>query len=605
MDNIFTIVKRAEKNLLHGKPIKIGKYAEHDHVEKISTIDAYLNSQHISGKTDSLDREKPFFNISLMAAYVWYKTTDIDRKHIRFTPGNSKQRLKALIATIKLRLWMNKKNFGAWLNQWGWTLSVYGSAVSKFVEKDGKLIPSVIAWDRMICDPIDFNNNVQVEKLYFTPAQLRQQGYNEDAVEEAIEKFQMARTDISGHQVDIKNEYVGIYEVHGNLPLSVLKRTKGEEYTEEDETTYIQQMHVLFMDHNKRDKKNYEVCLYSGKEEKSPYYLSHLIEQDGRTLSIGAFETLFDAQWMTNHSVKQVKDQLDLASKQVTQTADPNFLGRNVLTEVETGSILIHEEGRPLTQVNLQSHDIPQILGYLDQWKSLGKEASGSVDSLTGATLPSGTPYRLGMMLNQEARGLFDMMRQNKGLHLEEILRTYIIPHFKKTLKNTKEIIAILDGEELEEFDELSLPARLHQELLAGLSVGIPSTEDLMMAVDEQKKGNLRMLIPSDNKNMTWKEYFKDLDMSALEVEITGENRDKQSILITLDTLLQRMMSAPEMFSPEDVRKVFNKILDETGAMSPLQLNALPSQGTGGQPPQQQQSPMDMAVGGAGMVGAF
>ncbi len=597
MDNIFSIVKRAEKNLVNGQPIKIGKYATHSHVEKISTIDAYLNSQHISGKTDSLGREKPFFNISLMAAYVWYKTTDIDRKNIKFTPGNSKQRLKALIATIKLRLWMNKKNFGAWLNKWGWTLAVYGSAVAKFVEKDGKLIPSVISWDRMICDPIDFNNNVQVEKLYFTPAQLRQQGYDEDAVEEAIEKFQMAREDISGQKVDVRNEYIGIYEAHGNLPLSILKKSKGEENTEDDETEYVQQMHVIFMCTNKKNEKNFEVCLYSGKEDKSPYYLSHLIEQDGRTLSIGAFETLFDAQWMTNHSAKQVKDQLDLASKLVTQTADPNFLGRNVLTEVDTGSVLIHQENSPLTQVNLQSHDIQQILGYMEQWKVLGKDASGSVDSLTGATLPSGTPYRLGMMLNQEARGLFDMMRQNKGLHLEEITRTYIIPHFKKTLKNTEEIIAILDGEELEEFDELALPARLHQQILAGLSVGIPSTEQLMMAAKQD--GNLRMIIPSDNKNMTWKEYFKDLDMGALEVEITGENRDKQSILITLDTLLQRMMSAPEMFSPEDVRKVFNKILDETEVMSPLQMNALPMQGTGGQP-----SPVGAGMG-ASEVGAF
>lgn len=602
MENIFEIVKRAEKNLVNGKPIKIGKYATHDHVEKISTIDSYLNSQHISGKTDSLEREKPFFNISVMAAYVWYKTTDIDRKHIRFTPGNSKQRLKALVATIKLRLWMNKKNFGAWLNQWGWTLSVYGSAVCKFVERDGKLIPSVVPWDRMICDPIDFDNNVQVEKLYFTPAQLRQQNYDPEAIEEAIEKFATAKTDISGQKIDVKNEYIGVYEAHGNLPLSLLKQSKGEDYTEEDETTYVQQMHVLFIDHNKKNKENYEVCLYSGKEEKSPYYLSHLIEQEGRTLSIGAFETLFDSQWMVNHSAKQVKDQLDLASKQITQTADPNFLGRNVLTEVDTGSILIHEENRPLTQVNLQSHDIPQILGFLEQWKGLGKEASGSVEALTGANLPSGTPYRMGAMLNQEARGLFDMMRENKGLHLEEMLRNYIIPYFKKTLKTTEEIIAILDGEELEEFDELALPSRLHQEIMAGLSVGIPSREQLMSAIDEKQRGNMRMLIPSDNKDMTWKEYFKDLDMNALEVEITGENRDKQSILITLDTLLQRIMSNPEALNDPNIKKIFNKILDETGVMSPLQMSAIPgqpqgepTQGTGGLPP----------IGGGAEVGAF
>jgi len=134
MDNIYQIVKKAEDNLINAVPIKIGKYATHDHTEKIATIDAYLNSQHISGPTDSQGREKPFYNVGLMAAYNWYKTTDIDRKHINFKPRNAKQRLKSLVATLKLRNWMEEQSFGLWLNEWGWKLSCYGAILWTFMQ---------------------------------------------------------------------------------------------------------------------------------------------------------------------------------------------------------------------------------------------------------------------------------------------------------------------------------------------------------------------------------------------------------------------------------------------------------------------------------------
>lgn len=583
--DIFQIIKKQEDNLLHGKAIKIGKYADHNHTEKISTISAYLNNQHISGKTDSKGREKPFLTLGLQFAYNWYKLTDISRKHIKFRASNSKQRLKALVATLLFRDWMNKHNFGQWLNKWGWTLSCYGSAVSKLVEKNGELIPTIVEWDKMICDPIDFTNNPKIEKLYFTPAQLRQQPYDKEKIEEAIKNYKEIRETLEGQDIDVSSEYIGIYEVHGNLPLSLLTDRK------EDENEYRQQMHIVFM-HQNRDKEDVNVSLYRGKEEKDPYMISHLLEQDGRTLSIGAIESSFDAQWMVNDMAKKTLDQLEIASKLAVQTSDTRFTGKNYLEDFDNGFIAIHEQGQPLIPVNNQSHDIPVMLQFLELFKQNGREATGSYESITGQTMPSGTPYSLGAMLNQEARGLFDMFRENKGLALEQIIRTYVIPHFKKTLKTTDELVAVLSGEELEEFDELTLPARLGQQLKTLLQVGIPSTDQLMAMTEME--GTRRIIRPSDNENKTWKEYFGDFEFD-IEVDITGENRDKQATLLSLDTLLQRMSADQQAFSPEDRRKVMNKIIDEIGTdvFSPLQLKGIPQQGAV-EPMQRAVEPMQM-----------
>ena len=72
----------------------ISEYVEFDMRDTLEKIDAYINSKHISGETDSLGREKPFFNIVNATVNVWYRATDIDRKNIRILASRSNQTVK-------------------------------------------------------------------------------------------------------------------------------------------------------------------------------------------------------------------------------------------------------------------------------------------------------------------------------------------------------------------------------------------------------------------------------------------------------------------------------------------------------------------------------
>jgi len=194
-------------------------------------------------------------------------------------------------------------------------------------------------------------------------------------------------------------------------------------------------------------------------------------------------------------------------------------------------------------------------------------------------------------------------MKQNKGLYLEDIMKQFVLPYFKKTLKNSDEVIALLDGEELETFDDLILPARLEQELMMRLSKGhIPPAEELLGAVEagNMAMGSARALRPSADKKATWAEYFKDFDMDAIDVEITGENRDKEMIFEALNGIFQTLMTAdPQRLQDPNVKKVFNRLMDEIGPgiISPLQFTSAPPVAgtTGGEP-----VPMGSGVGEVG-----
>ena len=607
---IGELVRKMEQEDRQGNT-HISKYVNFGLRETIEKIEAYINSKHTTGETDSQGRDKPFFNIVIAARNIWYRATDIDRKDIKFKAGSPGDTTLAFCATILLQEYMKKSKFGVFLNDWGRTLATYGSAVSKHVEKGGELISEVVPWNRLICDPIDFDNNVKIEKLWLTPAQLRaRKEYDQEYVESLIETKE-ARETMDGQKKDNKNDYIEVYEVHGELSLAQIT---GQE---SDEDTYVQQMHVISfiakkdgIDPNSPEFNDY--TLYKGKEAKSPYQITHLIKEDGRTLSIGAVENLFEAQWMMNHNVKAIKDQLDLASKLIFQTSDGNFVGQNALNSIENGEIVIHETGQPLTELNNSSHDIGALQSFGQQWEVQANKIDGISEAMAGQSAKSGTAWRQTQAELQESHSLFELMTENKGLGIDNMLRVFIIPHLKKKMDTADEISGILDEYQIKKIDSMFVPAeatrRINKEI----------TNDILNKTPEDlEKGNLftpemqgeriageqeaiqntlntfenqRFIKPSDVDDKTWKEVLKDFEWD-LDIEITGENKDTQAVMTTLTTIFQTIAGMGGQPMSPDMKLVLNKILSETGAVSPLEMNQASNEPMPMQAPMPQEMP--------------
>lgn len=579
-DTIAQLVRKMEDDYNNGNTT-ISKYVDFDMSETLNKIDAYLYSVHTSGSQDSIGRDKPFFNIVTATRNIWYRATDIDRKHIRIRAGNLRQYVQAFVAQMKLREWMRKSNFGVFLNEWGRNLATYGSAVAKFVEKDGELVCINVPWNRIICDPIDFDGNLKIEVLEFTPAQLRKQkGYDKEMVMSLLEDLS-AREDINKQKKDNKSEYIKVYEVHGEIPLSHLTED------ENDEDTYVQQMHVVsFVAKSGRGRKTeyQDYTLYKGKEKRDPYQKDDLIKEDGRTLGIGAIEHLFEAQWMVNHTAKQIKDTLDFASLMILQTGDGSLVGRNVLNSLITGDILVYDKNQDpngLQQVNNQ-HDITQIQAFNMMWQNVGKEQTATPDAIRGNTQPSGTAYRLQQLITNESHSLFELMTENKGLGIENMLRKFIIPFIKTQLDTTDEITEVLDSQGVTQFDSMYIPnqairtrnKKLKDQILSG-----EIADDIPVAEIEQdlKKslsvfGNQRSVKPSEVPDKTWKEFFKDFEWDA-EVDVTHESEDVNEALTSLTTTFQTIAGMQGRPMTPDERLLFSQIMEKSGTVSPLQLS--------------------------------
>lgn len=573
---------------------QISKHVSFSMYDVINKIEAYLNSQFTSssGSKDSQGRDKPFFNIVVAAANIWQRATDIDRKDIRIRATKSKDFVDSFLATVHVWDWMRRENFGAFLNEWGRVLARYGSAVVEFVETDGKLHISVWPWNRCIVDSVEFDPNPKIKVLELTEAQLRQnESYDEDMVEKLI-SAKKTRETTDKRQKDTKSDYYKLYELHGNLSRAVYKTSKGQEPAKGDEKIYFEQMHVLsFVGGQSKGRgqkaDNEDFILFSGKKGKQTQVLTHLIKEDGRVLSIGAVEHLFESQWMMNHTAKAIKDQLDLASKLIFQTADDTFVGENVLVSIENGEILIHKPNMPLTQVNNTSHDTASLQNFGQMWKIQGNEIVGISEAMLGGAPKSGTAWRQTEALLVESHNLFEHMTENKALHLEQMFREFVIPFVKKKMDTSEEVSATLELHDLSRIDGMYIKnlskklvnSRMKEMMIAG---EMPSPEQFALMNMETEAdiqdalsglGNQRFFKPSEIDTKTWKKQFKDLEWN-LEIDISGEVKNVQDAMATLGTAL-KVVADPGYAQNKHAQKVVGKILELSGTMSPLELSSM------------------------------
>jgi len=457
-----------------------------------------------------------------------------------------------------------------------------------------------MGWQTLIIDAVNFEDNPVIEIIYLTPAQLRQRkGYDQEVVDGLLSSLE-ARETSDKQDKDDKADFIKIYEIHGNMSKELITDD------EEDEHVYVQQMHVVSFVKGKEEGEFDDFTLASGQEAKNPYMITHLIEEEGRSQSIGAVEHLFEAQWMNNHTVKQIKDHLDLASKLIFQTADPNFVGQNALTAIETGDILIHAPNAPLTQANNASHDIASLQSFGQQWKAIGQEATGVSEAMLGGTPKAGTAWRQTEAVLQESHDLFELMTENKGLHIIDMFTEYVIPFIKKTqLNNKDEIMAVLEAHDIRKIDsafikvesEKRVKEDVKQALLQGelpVDLGIEQTEETIQA-ELSEQGNVRSFKPSDITSKEWKDYFKDMEWE-LEIDVTGEARNVQEAMTTINTILQITAANPQAIQDPLFKTLLNKALNLTGAVSPIELAQIDAAQAPTPPPAPEGTPTEAPV---------
>lgn len=553
-------------NKLFKKVNQIIKSYENDTIEIVDGLDYnqkrildkveyYWNSRYLNNQRDDLGRVKPFYNISKFRTNVATRATDLDVKDIRIEADKPNDRVKSMLLNHEIYKWMKETNLSKTLNEFGATRAKYGGVLLKKTKKDGKLKLEIVPWKNGITDQVNIMDGVIIERHYMSPIELAKKMDVWDNVKEAIELAE--KEDKNGSKRT--EEKVPVFEVHGefeeeDLPKEVLE-TLG--ITEPKDDVYHQLMFIIAGEEGGK-----QVLLYHEKEDELPYKYLAWDNVYGRALGIGIVEDGFEAQMWTNDAIIAEKNVMDLAGKVFIKT-NAKTLGNNAISDMPNGMVIELNDGEDANLLNLLPSSIPQFQNLVDKWNQQYERATNTFEAVTGETLPANTPLGSVAIQSSQASSFFDYRREEAGIFWTEVFTEWVLPYVAKQINKEHILASDFSAEELAYIDENFATYQANQMAKdAILSGRIITQEDLDQFIEFQlqflqKDGKRRYIdIPKD--------YWKDFE-AKVTIDPTGEKKNKQTALQSLDNIFVKIASNPTILQNPDLVKTLNQMLEMSG----------------------------------------
>ena len=487
----------------------------------VKRIVYYQNQVYPKGKLDSKGNYKYWFDVISPRMDSEIKNVDFDRSNIEVYSNALADAPKVLIANAYLNHWMQETGQGERINDAVEMGTGWGNVVFKKIKGDYE-----------ICDLRNFyvinqtakslKESTVIERHILTQSDLRAKKEIWKNIDEVIKSCgeKNFSSTLSDNTKETDNPYYEIFERNGEVRERDLFEAQGKSGGSEEK--YVLAKIVLAGLKKKSKEADLKYVLYADTIPEMPYKEYHRGRYQGRWFRVGMYELLMDIQTRANEIGNQIARGLEWSSKSIFRSSD-KVIAQNVLDDLTSGDII---RSADLEQVQIRMQGLDQLIADWNRLMEMADKLANSYEVVTGESLPSGTPFRLGAMLNQNANKLFDFIREKLSMVLEDLIEDWILPNLLKDLK-TEEFIRITGEEDLVKYYEALVNSWYQRNLhIIGLH-----TQEEAQALKEAKLKEL-----SKKKEALWKpskNFWKEFKPRA-KVVITGE---KVSLMAELETL--------------------------------------------------------------------
>lgn len=534
---------------------------------KIRMIEFYSNSKYLNGMKDELGRDKPFFNIINGVIDTENAAKDLDTKDLEVVSIDGNHVHEAFLLGKEVKIWMNQENYGKSLNDQRDIHSRYGSLLVKkytYTDAEGKkhLQIQYPAWKNVWNNQQDILRRPIVELHWMEPSDLmKKTAWRQDQVKEAI-KFAKKNPKNGG--------LVPVYELRGEFPRSYFKEFQDENFKlPEDDFDYSYQCYYL-----SGEMGGKKFNLYEEDDTERVYKYLARKPKPGRAFGVGVIEEGEEAQVWTNDAVLKQFRAMEYTSKIVVQTASKKLRGRNMLTETDDGTVLEHEDGKPMTAVPLlPAGGLTQYSNLIAQWYDQFEKTSSAYGGQRGAQAKSHTPYRSTALQLQQSQAVFVQLRQEFGLFQEEIFNDWVLPFLSEQLTAEHILSSDFSPEELKELDTNFATYQANQaakeRILAG-EIVYPDQYDAYLQLNKEMMGKNKahrfLEIP--------KNYYKNLK-AKVYVLTTGEQKDKAQVLESISNIMMIYAKNPQALQDPVLALLFKEAVEMSGiGISSVQMMA-------------------------------
>jgi len=564
MVSIKTELEQIKVN--YSKTIDLVEGLSFSQKQTIRTIEFYNNSKYLNGQKDELGREKPFLQILNAICDVENTAKDLDTKDIQITSDDANHYLESWLLSKDIYVWMKDTNFAKTLNDMRNTHTRYGSLLVKKVTKDGELTLELPEWKNLITDQRKILSRPIVETHWMTAVEIAQKkGWkNLTAVLDKLEN-------------QTSNTTIPVYEVRGTFSQAIYKDAKGEGFTDADKSKFSYQLYYIAglpsKDEGKVDNDAFEIMYCEDNTDEVYKYLARK-PKAGRAFGVGVMEEGEEAQVWTNDAILKQYRAMEYTTKVIGQTASKKLKGRNLLTETDDGTILETEENKPITALNLlPSGGLNQYSLIINQWYDQLQKTTSAYAAQRGDTPPSGTPFRLQATVLQQSSSVFQVLQEEFGIFLTEIIEDWVMPYLATKLTAEHILSYDFSPNELKDIDskfsirEANMKAK--DIILSGGDITAEEYQTFIDNYDEfikQTKSQRFINIPKD--------FYKNLKVKVT-VNITGEQRNKAATLESLNNILVTYASNPNLANDPVASQLLTKIIELSGAgISPVQITS-------------------------------
>lgn len=569
MNNIFELIT-TEENKYQTVPHQVTDKWLWRMPEHIETTILYKNSQITTGDKD----QKPIKNIVLPILTLQYTAEDFDVKNIELFVDNPDQYYKSFILRKYHDKWARENGIDTFIDEMIESYVDFGGVLVKDVNK---AYPEVVKLPTIaFCDQGNLLGGTIGIKHSYSPSQLKEigtaSGWGDPrkgatyTLDEVIALCNETRetpiNDNAPNKTTGKN--IDVYEVHGTFEDNWL--TDTDEYVEEK--SYSNQLWVVCFYNDDKEGKKKGIILFRGKEDESPFKLLLRDAIYNRALGRGGAEELFEAQVWTNWNEIIVKEMLEQASKVIYQTADTGFTTRNNVKDAENGSVFVHDDGKPLTQINSVPASINLFNNKINEWEQHAKQLGFANDALLGVSPTSGTPFALQELVTQTGRGPHDRRKGKLAEFVAEIYRDWVIPMMMKDLKKGKKFLTELSLDELQTLSEQVVECVVNRYVKDKLLDGKVVTKEEMEAMKAQYKDDF-MKKGSNRFFEIFEKEFDEYSKVDVKINVAGKQYNMQEKVQKLTNIFRQIFSNPQILQNPQMAQLFNEII-ETSGLNPI-----------------------------------
>jgi len=266
------------------------------------------------------------------------------------------------------------------------------------------------------------------------------------------------------------------------------------------------------------------------------------------------------------------------SSKKIFQSSDTE-LSQNLVKDVKDGQVLKILPNGQISQVNMTTQGLQEFELAAKEIDDNADKTSFTFEVSSGEALPSGTPFRLGVILSQAVANYYSLKRENFGMMMEDIVYDLLLPLFKKENRKEHSLSFTADAEGIEKLKEDIKRVHIYQNAVEQMLNNVyPDINKITADVEEQmsRRGTEWVKIPEA--------YYDNLAVTTTLVT-TGENINVKKRIETLTNLYTTLSQKGDPRADKILTKIMaltGESLDSQSAMQTPDVLQQVQQGTVG-----------------------